>query len=99
MVAAVFQTPFGRMAEQLARSHCFVMHYSGKMDFKICSELGAGVLLNKPIVIMAPAGVSIPGKLIAVADEIVTWNSHPETHAENVAAAILRVVNRLGVSS
>lgn len=57
---------------------------------KFWVELGAMIMLQKPIVVVAVEGRPIPPKLRAIADEIVTSNSGFPPASE-LEAAIRRV--------
>lgn len=42
-----------------------------RLDAKFCTELGAMIMLNKPILAVLAPGQEVPGKLAAVADRII----------------------------
>jgi hypothetical protein len=60
-------------AEKISESACFVCLFSEKMIEEVIPiiQMGLAVYLNKPIVLLAPTGTSIPGNLwrLAVATE------------------------------
>jgi hypothetical protein len=68
----------------------------GTGDVKYWVELGAGIMMDKPIIVVAIAGAELPKKLISVADEIVYMPKgvSPESSAD-LAAAITRMTERL----
>jgi len=45
--------------------------YSGKVDPKLCLELGASILLDKPLLVVAVKGSHLPPKLRLLADRVV----------------------------
>jgi hypothetical protein len=75
-----FETPEGKawarhvrreMVPKLEASAMSVTIYSGKMDVKLSVELGAAILLDKPIILVVEPGVQIPERLVRVADRII----------------------------
>lgn len=63
-------------------AYCAVLVGGGdreKVDVQWCVELGAMIMLDKPIMAIAVAGQPIPNKLRLVADEIVELDSGLET--------------------
>jgi hypothetical protein len=69
----------------------------GAGDVKYWVELGASIMMDKPIIALVLGGASVPRKLLGIADEVVRLPDgvNPEGSAE-LAAAISRVVGRLG---
>jgi hypothetical protein len=69
----------------------------GTGDVKYWVELGAGIMRDKPIIVVALAGAHLPKKLIAVADEVVYLPEgvNPAGSAD-LMAAITRMTERLG---
>lgn len=68
----------------------------GKIDPAFCLQLGASIMLDKPIVAVAIEGRDIPPKLQMIADEIVTLPDgvSPEG-AEQMQTAIERIGKKL----
>jgi hypothetical protein len=66
-------------------------------DAKVAVEAGMAVMLDKPLIIVAVAGVRIPDKLRAVADEIVMVDSLDlDAGAKGrIEAAVERMMERL----
>ncbi len=66
------------------------------LDVKFCVELGAMIMLDKPIIVVALAERQVPEKLRLVADEVVVLEEGvtPEG-SRRLATAIERVVNRV----
>lgn len=61
-------------------------------DVKFAVELGAAIMLDKPILAVVPAGQRIPAKLRQVADEIVDADIDVADGQRRVAAALERLV-------
>ena len=65
----------------------------GEGDVKFWVELGASIMMDKPIVVVVFHDQEVPAKLAAVADEIVRCERGVNPAAsEALAAAIKRVV-------
>lgn len=64
-------------------------------DVKFWVELGASIMLNKPIVALVVGDREIPSRLAAVADEIVRCPDGLEAGAEQLQEAINRVLDGL----
>lgn len=64
----------------------------GHGDAKFWVELGAAIMMEKPIILLALAGRPLPQRLQAVADEIIVI---PEGESvESMADEIARVIHR-----
>lgn len=63
----------------------------GKPDAKYCIELGMSIMLDKPILVVAPAGHPVPDRLRRVADEVVEADMDTEAGQQLLAAAIKRM--------
>lgn len=50
--------------------------FSGSVDAKLCMEIGAAVLLDKPIILLVTGDSQIPASLQRAAVEII--HGHPE---------------------
>jgi hypothetical protein len=66
-------------------------------DVKYWVELGASIMMDKPIIVVAVAGAELPEKLKAVADEVVYLPEgvNPAGSAD-LLAAITRMTEKLG---
>lgn len=62
-----------------------------EINVQFCVELGAMILMNKPIILAVPPGRRIPDKLARVADEIVELDLDSPTSRQRMADAIARV--------
>lgn len=56
-------------------------------DVKFATELGAAIMLDKPIMAVVMPGATVPSKLIQIADVIVTADLDTEDGREEVARA------------
>jgi hypothetical protein len=65
----------------------------GELDIKFCVELGASIMLDKPIIATVFGDRPVPPKLLAIADEVVRLPEGvgPESSRE-LAAALRRVI-------
>jgi hypothetical protein len=74
-----------------------LMPTRGIGDVKYWVELGAGIMMDKPLIVVAVAGAQLSKKLIAVADEVVYLPEgvNPAGSAD-LMAAITRMSERLG---
>lgn len=57
-------------------------------DVKFATELGAAIMLDKPVMAVVPPGTEISGKLRAVADRIVEADIDTEDGRERIAAEL-----------
>jgi hypothetical protein len=64
-----------------------------EVDVKFCVELGATIMLEKPIIVVVFGERRLPAKLAAIADEVVRLPEgvNPEG-ADELAAALNRVL-------
>ena len=60
----------------------------GEVDVKFAVELGLMIMLDKPIIVVVPPGVSMPQKLALVADAIVEGPVGGPHFPERLKAAI-----------
>lgn len=60
----------------------------GDFDVKFAVELGAMIMLDKPILVIAAVGQVIPPKLMAIAHRVVYADMTTEAGQEAVMAAI-----------
>lgn len=65
--------------------------FSGKVDWKIAMEMGAAVLLDKPIILcLADETIAVPKHVAKIADEVLVFTD-PDFQAK-LSAAVERVV-------
>lgn len=60
-------------------------------DVKFWVELGASIMMEKPIIVVAIAGRPVPERLRFIADEVIELDSVRELDPQALAAAIKRV--------
>lgn len=80
------------MFPKMADSACSLTIYSGAWDAKLAVELGAALLLDKPIILLAVKGVAIPARLRRIADQVVEVGDVNEPGAKEKVQAALRAV-------
>lgn len=68
---------------------------SAEPDVKLCLELGALILFDKPIVVVISPGQSVPAKLARIADATIEADVDTEEGKRHAAAEIQRVVAEL----
>lgn len=73
----------------------------GAGDLKFWLELGAGIMMDKPIMVVVPAGRPLPAKLTNIADAIIEMPPDFDTNAaardrvgERITGAMDRVLAR-----
>jgi hypothetical protein len=72
---------------------CIAIH-GEKIDAKMCLEIGAAVLLDKPIIITVVRGAAISPALRRVASEIVEFDPSADGQKQ-IQSAIDRVLHRI----
>ena len=86
---------FGELLEWMRRSaFVIILQPQGDPDLKISCELGAAVLLGKPILVVQRPGIDLPAKLAAVADAVCEF-SGDETRLDE---AIARMLEKSGIA-
>jgi hypothetical protein len=66
-----------------------------KFDVKFAVELGAAIMLDKPILAIVMPGTHVPPKLRMIADEFVEADIDTEEGRKEVARAIARMTEAL----
>lgn len=70
--------------------------WDGKADAKMCLEIGASVLMEKPLVVLVTKGAYLPPKLRLLATEIVEVSYPMDEHDKAaIKAALDRVTAEL----
>jgi hypothetical protein len=84
------------MFPKLAGSAMSLMIFSSEPDAKLCLELGAAILFDKPIILLSTKQRPIPEKLRRLAHTVVEVDdiTSPETQAK-LQAAITSVIDGL----
>jgi hypothetical protein len=72
----------------------FAPEFDIKRDAAYAIQLGAAILLRKPILVLAPAGVEVPPKLLAIADSVQYYARGDQHQLED---ATLRGLTELGI--
>jgi hypothetical protein len=88
---------FRRDALEKMTESAFVMSIvpsPGKLDIKFAMELGAAIMLDKPILAIAQPGAELPPKLRLVCEEIVQADIDVEDGREAIHLAIDRLLKR-----
>lgn len=70
----------------------------GKPDAKYCIELGMSVMLDKPVLVIAPAGCPVPARLRRVADEVVELPAGADMDTEAGQQLIIAAIKRIQAS-
>lgn len=66
---------------------------SGKTDVKFAVELGLGIMLDKPLVLLVHPGQEIPNKLRQIADAVV----EADIDTEDGKQRLMDALDRLGL--
>jgi len=80
---------------KLRASACSVTLYSGAFDAKIAVELGAAILLDKPIIVLASPGVEVPSKLRKVAERVMVFDMNDQKAMDELGEVLLSFVEGL----
>jgi hypothetical protein len=59
-----------------------------KIDIKIALEIGAGLLLDKPLFLAIPDGAVVPQRLVRAADRVMYFNSSDPDWVEHLTQEI-----------
>jgi hypothetical protein len=93
---------FRQETVQAMDSSAFVMQFvpeDGKFNVQFALELGASIMLDKPVLALVMPGSPVPHKLRKVADEILEVDIETEEGRKAAAAAIKRFHAKLPVRS
>lgn len=66
----------------------------GEFDVKFATELGAAIMLDKPILAIVAPGATVPEKLRLVATEVVEADLDLEDGREKIGEAIRRMAGQ-----
>lgn len=61
-------------------------------DPKLCLELGAAILFDKPIVVLVPVGEKLPSNLARLASAVVQGDVKNDVTKQRLEAAISKVI-------
>lgn len=84
----------GEIIEPMRTSALVTVMLLGTPEWSLCLQVGAAVLLDKPMILVVEPGTVIPPKLALVADEIVEGAILDDTFAPRFQAALLRMMPR-----
>lgn len=80
------------MFPKLESSAISVTILSGKPDPKLCLELGASILFDKPIIVLVPDDTPVPANLKRCASAIVEGNPRDPATLDRLRRAIDQVL-------
>jgi hypothetical protein len=81
------------MFPKMETSRLCLLIVNGKPDARLALEIGAAILLDKPIIVLVLEGKAISDKLRAIASEIVTIENMTDSGAQSkIRAALGRVL-------
>lgn len=66
----------------------------GEADVRMAVEIGFAILLDKPLIVIAPKGRHVAERLIRIADHVITADITTDEGREQIAAAIKAVTNQ-----
>jgi hypothetical protein len=76
------------MLPKMASSAMSIAIFSGSIDAKICLEIGAAVLMDKPIILLALNDTKIPDTLQRAAHTIVRGDPYAEDTQQKLQNAL-----------
>jgi hypothetical protein len=83
------------LVQKIVGSHVMVSIVpQGEVDVKFAVELGLGILLDKPIIVLAMPGVEVSEKLRLVADEVV----EADIDLAEGRKELMDAIRRMGIS-
>lgn len=85
---------------KLTASAVSILLYDGSGDDEevmYATQLGYMLLLDKPLIVATPPGVTVPTRLARAADEIVELKLDDPASRETLMAAVRRLGERLGL--
>jgi hypothetical protein len=80
------------MLPMMEQSQIALALYTGKIDAKLCLEIGAAVLYDKPIVIMATHVGDVPANLAKCAAKIVCGDPLDPITKKHLADAVAEII-------
>jgi hypothetical protein len=83
------------MLPKMKDSALTIALYPGEVDIKLCVEIGAAILLDKPIILVASTDKPIPANLVRVASAIIQCdNIKDQSTQDRIEAAITQVLTQ-----
>lgn len=80
------------MFPKMKESALSVTIFNSEPDPKLCIEVGAAVLFDKPLIILAPNGAKLPANLKRLASAIIFGSPSEESTIRELNAAVTRVL-------
>ena len=66
----------------------------GQEDIKIAVEIGFALLLDKPLIVLAPEGRHVAERLLRAADHVITGDIETEAGREELFAKLGRIMKQ-----
>jgi len=84
------------MIPQMEKSAFVVSLVSSSVDAKVCLEIGAAVMLDKPIIAVIVQGATVPANLKRVASVIIEGDIKDEATLDKIQQAMTSVIENDG---
>lgn len=86
------------MVPAMRQSDVVMPLWTGGFDVKLAVEVGAALLLDKPLVLIVQVGTPVPDKLVGVADRILEVDTRrpPGEWSADLRRRITKVVDEMG---
>jgi hypothetical protein len=73
---------------------CVIPRDPSKLDIQVATELGASVLVDKPIIALIQPGTKAPEKLAAIVDRFIEFDpSNPNQSSEAISQAVKELID------
>lgn len=66
----------------------------GDVDVKIAVEIGYAILMDKPLIVLKPAGRTVAEKLLRIADHIIEGDMDTEEGRASISEQLRRLMNQ-----
>lgn len=66
----------------------------GVADVKIAVEIGFSILLDKPLIVVAPEGRHVAERLLRIADHVITGDITTDAGREKIGKALERIMKQ-----
>lgn len=81
------------MLPKLKQSATSIIILNSEPDIKLCTELGASILYEKPIIVLAIKGALVPDALRRLADRVVEVDELDEDAKTQMLEAVTEVLS------
>lgn len=81
--------------DPMSQSQMVAAIWSGEADWKIALEIGAGILFEKPLIIMVTPGCKVPSRLALIADDIIEADMHTAEGRVSAATRLRSTLERM----